>query len=221
MKNAVEAAAACIVAVRQAYARKWIFLVVFAFIFLSTLAVLSSLDLLPNPLPPKPPVVTLAASSVHTEEKVAVVEFPEWIEIPSIGVSAPVANPSSTETAILDSELGKGAVRYPTSAKLGEKGNVVLFGHSSYLPVVRNPAYKTFNGIQKLKNGQHITVYSSHTVYVYSVKSVRKEKAEEGAIPLSIAGKQLTLATCDSFGEKSDRFVVVADFVESHPIAGS
>ncbi len=190
---------------------------VFAFVFLGTLAVLSALDLLPQPLPPKPPVITFAAAASRSEVEAAIVELPERIEIASIGVSASIANPSTTETSALDHELEKGAVRYPTSAKLGETGNVVLFGHSSYLPVVGNPAYKTFNGIQKLKSGQNITVYSSHTVYVYSVKSVRKETAEEGAIPLSIAGKQLTLATCDSFGEKSDRFVVVADFVESHP----
>jgi sortase (surface protein transpeptidase) len=28
----------------------------------------------------------------------------------------------------------------------------------------------------------------------------------------------LTLATCDSFGTKSDRFIATADFVESHSI---
>ena len=64
-------------------------------------------------------------------------------------------------------------------------------------------------------------MYSSDTVYTYRVRSVVEEKADDNtAIPLSVVGKVLTLVTCNSFGTKQDRFVVIADFVESHP-AGS
>ena len=114
----------------------------------------------------------------------------------------------------------KGAVRYPTSAKLGETGNVVLFAHSSYIPVVGNQAYKAFNGIQKLVVGDVVTVYSATMVYTYRVRSFTKESANDNIpIPLSVNGKILTLVTCNSFGTKEDRFVVVADFVESHSIS--
>ena len=147
-------------------------------------------------------------------------ELPTKIEIPKINLSAVVVNPTITTVAVLDKELLKGAVRYPTSAKLGEDGNVVLFGHSSYLPVVGNQAYKTFNEIQKLVEGDMITVYSSGTTYTYRVRSTTKEKADDTtAIPLSIAGKVLTLVTCNSFAAKEDRFVVTADFVESHSVS--
>ena len=96
-------------------------------------------------------------------------------------------------------------------------GNVVLFGHSSYLPVVGNQAYKTFNGIQKLVAGDMITVYSSGTTYTYRVRAPPKRKQTIlPAIPLSIAGKVLTLVTCNPLRRKEDRFVVTADFVESH-----
>ena len=110
--------------------------------------------------------------------------------------------------------------RYPTSAELGQdNGNVVIFGHSSYLPVVRNQAYKTFDGIQNLKAGDLIIVYSSDEAYTYTVAAVQKESAASDAgIPLAVSGKILTLATCNSFGAKSDRFVVTANFVESHPL---
>ena len=128
-------------------------------------------------------------------------------------------NPTITTVAVLDKELLKGAVRYPTSAKLGEDGNVVLFGHSSYLPVVGNQAYKTFNEIQKLAVGDSITVYSSDTAYTYRVRSTTKEQASDRYIELSITGRVLTLVTCSSFGAKEDRFVVTADFVESHTVS--
>ena len=143
------------------------------------------------------------------------------IEIAAINLSATIANPMTTNITVLNTDLLSGAVRYPTSAKLGEEGNVVLFGHSSYLPIVGNQAYKTFNGIQKLAAGDIVIVSSSDTAYSYRVKSVTKENANNNsAIPLSVAGKTLTLVTCNSFGAKEDRFVVTADFVESHP-AGS
>lgn len=208
----------------RAYAHRTSFVFLFLFVFLATLDLLGQLGWVPNPVPaPHVSQVTLEASPLVATQEVATpsvpaAEFPQKVEIPAIDLSATIANPTTTDIEVLDAALLHGAVRYPTSAELGENGNVVLFGHSSYLPIVRNPAYKTFDGIQKLKPGDSITVYSSHIAYVYSVKSVAKESANDGVIPLAVAGKELTLATCDSFTKKTDRFVVVADFVESHSL---
>ncbi|OYV27545.1 MAG: hypothetical protein B7W98_01560, partial [Parcubacteria group bacterium 20-58-5] len=133
---------------------------------------------------------------------------------------ATIANPTTTDANVLDEYLLKGAVRYPTSARLGETGNVVLFGHSSYLPVVGNQAYKTFDGIQKLVAGDVVTVSSAGTAYMYRVRSMEKESAASNAgIALDVTGRVLTLVTCNSFATKSDRFIVTADFVESHSIS--
>ncbi len=194
---------------------KWVFSGVFCIVFIVSVGILARLELLPEA--PSPLIVE--ASEKKEEIPVAVSEVPLLVEIPAIGRTARIANPSSILIADLDSELLKGAVRYPTSAKLGENGNVVLFGHSSYLPVVGNEAYKTFNGIQKLSVGDEVRVSSGSRVYVYRVRSVEEKSAEDDGILLAVSGKVLTLATCDSFGEKSDRFVVTADFVESHPLS--
>jgi len=195
--------------------RKWPFLGLFAFIFFGSVLVLDRLDLLPS----SPVVVAVAKAdqqvSVNTSVP-ATPELPEKITISAINLSATIANPTTTDVATLDQGLLKGAVRYPTSARLGETGNLVLFGHSSYLPIVGNQSYKTFNGIQKLKEGDTITVSSPETAYVYRVQSVTKESANDAVIPLLVTGKMLTLSTCNSFATKTDRFVVVADFVESH-----
>ncbi len=219
MEKFVRYAARIIRAIRQAYTRKWVFLGLFVFIFLESVIVLDRFDLLPSS-----PAIALAEEgmrvSANTSVLAAISELPIKIVIPAIGISATIANPTTTDTAILDQNLLKGAVRYPTSAKLGEAGNVVLFGHSSYLPIVGNQAYKTFNGIQKLSVGDAITIFSSDTAYTYQVRSIAKESANDAIIPLSVAGKVLTLATCNSFATKTDRFVVVADFVESHAISG-
>ncbi len=206
------------VAGRQAYERKWSFLGVFAIAFLTSTVLLARADLLPEPTKAEGAIVTAdaATASLIATSSPAIVETPVNVEIPAIGIAATVTNPESTEIAALDRELLKGAVRYPTSAKLGEVGNVVLFGHSSYLPLVNNQAYKTFNGIQKLKEGDTIRVSSDSTVYVYKVRTVMHESTTNAAIPLVVSGRVLTLSTCDSFGAVTDRYVVTADFVESH-----
>lgn len=210
---------------KRAYARKWSFFGIFAVAFLGSILTLAKFDLLPEtPLAPAASTVTLVASPLVATDANALAsrteaEFPTSITIPAIKLVANISNPDTTDISALDKLLLKGAVRYPTSASLGEVGNVVLFGHSSYLPVVGNQAYKTFNGIQKLVVGDAITVYSLDRAYTYQVSKVSKESANDGAIPLSVVGRVLTLSTCDSFGAKTDRFVVVADFVESHSLS--
>lgn len=201
----------------QICSRKWSFVGVSAFVFLINASLLAQFDLLPTATatesaaaPANPLVMTKVVAPP------IVPESPLKIEIPAISLAATIENPTALDVETLDRGLLSGAVRYPTSAKLGETGNVVLFGHSSYLPIVRNQAYKTFNGIQKLSKGDEISVYSLERAYTYRVRSVAKESANDAGIPLSVDGRVLTLSTCDSFGAKTDRFVVVADFVESH-----
>ena len=210
---------------RKAYGRKWSFFGFFVFAFLGSVTVLAQFDLLPNASPAAPAVAAPASPNValsSSPSKAAnAVALPARIEIPAIKLAARIVNPTTTNIEVLDKALLSGAVRYPTSAKLGETGNVVLFGHSSYLPVVSNQAYKTFNDIQKLAAGDTITVYSTDAVYTYRVRSVAKENAKSNeGIPLEISGRALTLVTCNSFGAKEDRFVVTADFVESHAVSG-
>lgn len=223
MKRIIDLAVRLIQAGKRSYERKWSFLCVFAMVFLASIVTLGSLDLLPEVSQKSAALAAVSIPNITLDAKVsepiAVVELPIKIEAPAIGLATTIENPTVTDIVSLDKELLKGAVRYPTSALLGETGNVVLFGHSSYLPVVRNQAYKAFNDIQKLVAGDVVTVYSSDTAYTYQVRSVERESTNNAGILLSVTGRVLTLATCDSFGAKTDRFVVTADFVESHSIA--
>jgi LPXTG-site transpeptidase (sortase) family protein len=200
---------------RMFWGSKKSFFGLFVCIFGVQVVTLAYFDLLPQH------TSAVASSRVSQEEVPAVAEMPEdplRLHIEKIGLDVVVANPVSTDIAVLDRELLKGAVRYPTSARLGEDGNVVLFGHSSYLPIVHNQAFKAFNGIQTLVPGDRITVESEGRTYEYRVLSVTEQKAESGVIPLAVTGRILTLATCDTFGAKSDRFVVTAELVESHAL---
>jgi len=145
-------------------------------------------------------------------------ETPVRVVAKNISLDINVENPATTSPTVLDDALMQGAVHYPTSAPLGVDGTMLLFGHSSYLPIVYNQHYKTFNGIQNLKTGETVSVYSGTTEYRYEVTGVRVANANDDVIELPASGKHLVLVTCDSFATKSTRFVVNADFVGAYAL---
>ncbi len=211
-----QAAVRVIRAAQNTKTRKGSFLVSFVLVFLLSTSVLASLGLLPEA--PKAHAAAAPAAPAAVADAAPVPEYPTRVDIPALKTSVPISNPNTTDIQKLDDALLSGAVRYPSSSKLGEQGNVILFGHSSYLPIVNNPFYKTFDGIQNLKPGDRIMVTGTAHTYVYAVESVQKEDTYTGSIPLSVGGSKLALATCNSFASKDDRFVVTANLVESDPL---
>jgi len=185
------------------------FLAVFFVVFFLSAVVLFAIDFVPEQ-----PIKngTDENESAQTDTGVFV-ESPTRIVIEDIGVDTDIANPSSTAIATLDEALLDGAVRYPGSALLGERATMFLFGHQSYLPVVKNKAFKAFNGLQKLSEGAVIRVYSDTAVYEYAVRSVSKVLASDALIPLSDDGQNLFLSTCNSFGDPGERYVVEAEYL--------
>ncbi len=139
-----------------------------------------------------------------------VAEAPTRIVAKDIKLDVAISNPDSSDADVLDAALLKGGVHYPSSANLNENGTVLLFGHSSYLPIVHNQNYKAFDGIQNLKTGEIISVFSATKEYRYAVTEVRVANAEEDVVELPSDKQYLTLITCDSFATKSDRYVVTA-----------
>lgn len=140
-------------------------------------------------------------------------EAPVRIEVMKVGVDTPVLNPASADITTLDNELLKGAVRHPQTSFLNENGDVLIFGHQSYLPVVKNRAFKAFNDLQELEAGDQIIVYSETAKYYYKVSSIELAKASDGKVELVAGRPGLTLVTCNSLGAKEDRYVIKADFV--------
>jgi LPXTG-site transpeptidase (sortase) family protein len=190
------------------------FALTFVALFALTYAFMAMVDALPDPINSNGPSVELPIADAST----AVAEMPVRIVAKAISLDKTVSNPDSTDVDVLNEALLKGAVRYPGSAELGVNGTVLIFGHSSYLPIVHNQNYKAFDGVQNLKAGDTVSVYSATREYRYSVTGVRLANATEDVVELPSNSKYLTLVTCDSFGTKSDRFVVTAEFAGMYSI---
>lgn len=144
--------------------------------------------------------------------------LPSAIYIKKFDRTIPVLNPDSREVVDLDTALLSGAVRHPDSATLSQDGNIFILGHSSYLPTVLNKNFQAFNGIQDLEWGDTIEVTSAGNVYTYEVDKVFKANADNLTVPIAGDERRLTLATCNSFGSKDDRFIVEAKAVDVRPL---
>lgn len=141
---------------------------------------------------------------------------PVRIEIPAANMNLPVQNPSTTDVDALDSLLKNGPAHYVNSADLGQAGNLIIFAHSSHLPVVTNKMFQAFNNVPNLNAGDTITIVGSDGKdYLYSVVSVVKANTNDGTtISTSPSqGTNLTLVTCDTLTGVSARFILTATFV--------
>jgi sortase (surface protein transpeptidase) len=220
--------------------RKIPFLLVFFIVFTLTYAVLYTIDFLPEPSKETEESI----NAVQTEDTAGVLVanqnisetssadellpnldaeageslsggvLPVQLTIPSLGTGVTVLNPTSRSIPDLDAALLNGVVRHPDSALPGGDGTIFILGHSSYLPVVQNPNFKAFNGIQNLAWGDKITLTGEDgTVFTYQVERVYRARASEVVVPIAGTGPRLTLATCNSFGSVDDRYIVEAALV--------
>ena len=165
---------------------------------------LASLPVLGDAAAGPVPTVTVASTAV----------LPTRVIIPAIGLDLPIQNIDSRDVTVLNEALHQGPVRYVDSALLNQPGNMLVFAHSSHLPVVHNQMYKAFNRLPELVTGDSVTVEGGGKSYLYRVTSVRKTDATDTVIDLSATqGTKLTLSTCDTLTSKTSRFVVEADFV--------
>lgn len=191
------------------------------FIFTGSYAILALLGFVPEQFKftkapevvDNEPIFNNPSDSTDVEEEAPDTNtVPQKIEIAKIGVSSNIYIPSGVDVASLDSALTRGAVYYPGSGTL-QGGNMFLFGHSTNWKVVNNAAYKTFNGLEKLIAGDEIKLTSNGETYVYAVRSVKLADENDALVQFASDGRMLTISTCDTFGQKDDRWVVVAEFV--------
>lgn len=217
---------------KQVRLRKVPFLIAFAIIVTLSYAVLYVIDFVPEPISEETQTDRSAqeeqenaTAEVSEEEAISFADgyeeiseqynapLPRKIIFDSLDKEIPVENPQSREIADLDEALLSGAVRHPDSADFSEEGNIFILGHSSYLPNVFNKNFQAFNGIQDLTWGDTIRVQSDDAEYLYRVNKVYKARASEVIVPHTPGEAKLTLATCNSFGSKDDRFIVEASLV--------
>jgi len=188
-------------------------IILFFVILFSSLSIIFLFNLVPTELEFGPGQDVTKETTVKNEGDLVIKAIlPNHIKIPKIDVDVSISNPESDSVTILDEYLKKGAVHYPGSGNL-LVGNMFLFAHSTGIKVVQNQAYKAFNNLKSLSSGDVIEVSGEDgKIYVYKVSSVKLATDKDVLVTFDRKDRMLTLSTCNTFGQKSERYVVEAYF---------
>ncbi len=192
--------------------KKELIFVFLGVLFLS-LILLFSFNAVPTELQFAPSIFSNKEDSVKNNGSVvSKAILPAHIKISKIGVDVSISNPESDNVEVLDEYLKKGAVHYPGSGSL-VTGNMFLFAHSTGIKIVQNQAYKAFNDLKSLSTGDTISVSGEDgKIYIYKVSSVKLATDKDVLVTFNRKERMLTLSTCNTFGQKSERYVVEAYF---------
>jgi len=140
---------------------------------------------------------------------------PSIITIDTINVSAPVVH----DQTVVDEDafqiaLQNGVVHYPATAKPGEKGNVVLFGHSSS-PWWAKGDYKfVFTLLDQLEVDDLVSVDYEGVRYTYKVKNVFVTVPSDTTVLNQGEAHTLTLITCSPVGSNTKRLIIQAEQIQ-------
>lgn len=210
---------------------KSVFLAASVLIFFLTLSAADSIGFVPDYIDGTAEDAPVVAESLSSQSVAlsnlpelgtadATPALPERIVIPAIELDLAIQNPDTRNIEALDELLKQGPARYVDSSEVGVVGgNVLIFAHSSNLPVVRNPMFKAFNKIPELKAGDSVSLYADGKKYLYIVTSVKKVAASDTRIDMSpTLGTRLTLVTCDTLTSKDARYVLEASFIGAYEI---
>lgn len=158
-----------------------------------------------------PIIIDPDATKVSDEAKVI---------IPKINVEIPVVydEKSLAEDDFQDA-LEKGVVHYATTSMPGEKGNSVIFGHSSN-NIFNSGKYKfAFVLLNRMEQGDTFMLHKDGIRYVYKVIDKKVVSPTDFSVLEPVPGKKATvsLITCDPPGTTLKRLVVIGEQITPDP----
>lgn len=156
------------------------------------------------------PIITTAGTTVSGG--------PEVI-IPKINVEIPVIYGMDTvEESAVETALESGVVHYATTPAPGEKGNVVIFGHSSN-NILNKGKYKfAFVLLHQLQIGDTFMLTKDGKRYTYQIyKRDVVEPTQVSVLGPADRPSTATLITCDPPGTSLKRLVVVGEQISPDP----
>lgn len=136
---------------------------------------------------------------------------PNLVKIPEIGLKAPLVSAKSAEPRDIENDLKRGVVLYPNSVLPGEKGAVVLLGHSApnAWPKANN-FYWVFSQLNNLEKGNKLSLDFNNTQYFYTVISKKILNKGEALPQFNPKEQKLVLISCWPPGKNSQRIIIEA-----------
>jgi len=151
-----------------------------------------------------------------------IVPYENRIVIPKIGKNIPLIDirEKTVESKnkldnILMKELEDWVVRYPGSAKPGEKGNSFIFWHSSNFPWIAGDYNDVFSRLGQVEKWDIVFSYYGQKKYKYKIVEKKVVRPTDiGVLKNDETKKQLTLMTCWPIGTTLNRLILTAELIE-------
>lgn len=153
---------------------------------------------------------SLAQNDTKQEIEFTYTDKENSLEIPAIGISAPIIFPKATDKNSIAKDLDKGTVYYPGSVLPGQKGQIMILGHSAppNWPKIKHDW--VFSKINDLKAGDEIIINLENKRYVYTVKekTIVKRGEEVTFASSEEDSSSLILVSCWPPGKDIQRIAV-------------
>ena len=127
-----------------------------------------------------------------------------------LSIAAPITWDVALNSKNIYTILQNGLVHVQGTAKPGEKGNVVLLGHSSNYPWIKSDYNSIFAPLVHSKSGQVVQVAYNGIEYRYRVDASRVVNPNNLGILNASGGSTLTLITCVPIGTSTNRLIITA-----------
>ncbi|MDE2025998.1 MAG: sortase [Patescibacteria group bacterium] len=131
-------------------------------------------------------------------------------QVPQYMITIPKLNITDAVVSTVDTDLAKHLVNFDGGCTPPDKGNCVIFGHST-LPQLYDPKnYKTiFANILNIKINDTIIVNVNHVIYTYKVFSISViDPDDTSVLAQTFDDSYLTLITCTPPGTVWKRLVI-------------
>jgi LPXTG-site transpeptidase (sortase) family protein len=144
------------------------------------------------------------------------------VYIPSINAAVPVVyTQTSNEEKAVQKSLEEGAVRMAGTANPGEKGNVVIVGHSSNNILNQGKFKFAFVNLRKVQEGELFYLHKDGKRYTYKIVTKKVVEPTDVSV-LQPSDKSIaTLITCDPPGTSLKRLVVIGEQIRPDPNANA
>ncbi|MFA7685750.1 MAG: class D sortase [Candidatus Gracilibacteria bacterium] len=132
--------------------------------------------------------------------------------IPIVGVSSKnlVEHDWNALEKDMQEALKKGVIHYPGTSYPGQKGNIVITGHSSYFPWDPGRFKDVFALLHQMKIGDKVMIYYNQEKYVYEVTETKVVLPSNIDVLKQTPDDKLTLITCTPVGTNLKRLIVTA-----------
>lgn len=135
------------------------------------------------------------------------------IEIPSLGITAPIVISQSMDKSSITKDLDNGVVYYPGSVLPGENGQIIMLGHSAPPGWPQIKYDWVFSKINELNPGDSIILHFNHSKYIYRVigQDIIKPGQEVTSDQFNGGNNILAIVSCWPPGKDYQRIAVQAE----------